>query len=140
MSEEADKAEAASKRKTLTMGDRTKVIDFLRSRVEPVSADSNQAIASLVSEGSKVDINWQQLKYMIEDESMAEWKLGEKIHLKVSVNSEDDRSIALESRISKLETHAFSVDQSGLSIAKGVSELADIVSKLTDRIIALEAK
>lgn len=111
--------ESATKRKTLTMGDRTKVIDFLRSRVEPVSADSNQAIASLVSEGSKVDINWQQLKYMIEDESMSEWKLSEKVHLKVPVNSD-----------------ATDV----LSLAKGVSELADIVSKLTDRIIALEAK
>ena len=103
-SELATKAEeSATKRKTLTMGDRTKVIDFLRSRVEPVSADSNQAIASLVSEGSKVDINWTQLKYMIEDESMAEWKLGEKVHLKVPGSSESSTSQEVVDRLSSVE-------------------------------------
>jgi hypothetical protein len=110
-----------SKRKTLTMGDRTKVIDYLRSRVEPVTADSNQAIASMVSEASKVDINWTQLKYMIEDESMAEWKLGEKIHLKVTVSSGDELMNSLEARVSELESLVSGINTILMELTKRVA-------------------
>ena len=117
--QEADKA--ATKRKTLTLGERTKVIDFLRSRVEPVAEDSNQAIASLVSEGSKVDINWQSLKYMIDDVSMAEWKLSEKIHLKVPVSSENEQVNSLEARVADLEALVFVINNILMELAKRVA-------------------
>lgn len=119
---EADKAAEGSKRKTLTMGDRTKVIDCLRGRVEPFTAESNQAIASLVSEASKVDISWQQLKYMIDDESMAEYKLGEKVHLKLPLNL-DDQAQALEARVVQLEEQMVQVTAAMLELTKRVTSV-----------------
>lgn len=109
-SELAVKAEeSATKRKSTPLGDKIKVTDFLRSRIEPVSADSGAAIAALVSEGAKVDINWNSLKYMIDDPSMADYKLSEKIHIKSPLSAEEqaqaqyERMIALEARVLQLE-------------------------------------
>ena len=106
--QEDDKA-AATKRKTLSLGERIKVVDYLRSLVEPIVADSNAAVAAVVSDATKVDINWQQLKYMIDDPTMADWKLGAKVHVKSEASTQDElqaayeRSIALEARVAKLE-------------------------------------
>lgn len=101
---EQEEDKAATKRKVLTMGDRTKVIDYLRSRVEPIAADTGAAIAQVVSEATKVDISWQQLKYMIDDVSMEEWKLSEKVHIKSAPSSDADRVAALEAKVEDLLT------------------------------------
>lgn len=108
---EDDKASeaAATKRKSTPLGDKIKITDFLRSRVEPVTADSGAAIAALVSEGAKVDINWNSLKYMIDDESMKDYKLSEKIYIKPPLGAEDqaqahyEQIISLEARVNELE-------------------------------------
>ena len=99
LDQEEDKA-SATKRKTLSLGERIKVVDYLRSQVEPIVADSNAAIAVVVSNGAKVEINWQQLKYMIDD--LEDMNLVAKVHVK-SLLSEDDRMAALEARVVKLE-------------------------------------
>ena len=100
LDQEEDKA-SATKRKTLSLGERIKVVDYLRSQVEPIVADSNAAIAVVVSNGAKVDINWQQLKYMIDD--LADMNLGAKVHVKSLLISDDERMAALEARVLKLE-------------------------------------
>jgi len=108
--------EASTKRKVLSMGERFKVIECLRARIEPFIAESNQAIASLVSEASNVEINWQQLKYMLDDVSMAEWKLGEKIHLKLPLDADAqaqanyEQVIALEAKVEHLESRLKEVE------------------------------
>jgi len=86
----------------LSLGEKVKVIDYLRSQVEPVVADSNSAVAAIVSAATGVDLNWQQLKYMIDD--LAEMNLGSKVHVKSAVTNDDDRIAALESRIAQLES------------------------------------
>lgn len=91
----------ATKRKTLSLGERIKVVDYLRSLVEPVVADSQAAVASMVSDATKVEINWQQLKYMIED--LPEFNLSAKLHVK-SALGEDDGLAALEKRVADLES------------------------------------
>lgn len=98
--QEEDKA--ATKRKTLSLGERIKVIDYIRLQVEPIVADSNAAIAVIVSEATGVEINWQQLKYMIDD--LVDMNLGAKVHVKSLPSSEDDRIAALEARIVQLES------------------------------------
>ena len=94
--QEEDKA-AAAKRKTLSLVQRIRVVDFLRSQVEPIVADSNAAVAALVSTGSGVEINWQQLKYMIDD--LEELKLGSKVHVKSLLSGEDERWAAMEAKL-----------------------------------------
>ncbi len=93
---------ATSKRKTLSLGERIKVVDYLRMLVEPIVADSNSAVAAIVSDATKVEINWQQLKYMIDD--LAEFNLGSKIFVKSVATTDDDRIAALELRIGQLES------------------------------------
>lgn len=95
--------EAASKRKVLSLGERMKIIDFLRSQPEPVVGDSNTAIATQVSAGSGVEIGWQQLKYMIDDPSLEEWKLGAKVHVRTLLSPEDERMAAIEARLAQVE-------------------------------------
>lgn len=95
---EQEDEKAASKRKTLSLGERIKVVDYLRARVEPIVADSNMAIAAVVSDATQVEINWQQLKYMIDDPTLADMRLADKVHVK-SPLTED----ALEMRVAQLE-------------------------------------
>lgn len=107
---EGGEASASSKRKTLTMGERYKVIDYLRAQVEPIAADSNAAVAALVSGATGIEINWQQLKYMIDDPSLAEWKLGSKLYVKSMLSVEDqlqacyERDISFEAKMAQLES------------------------------------
>jgi len=93
---------ATNKRKTLSLGERIKVIDYLRSLVEPIVADSGLAVAAVVSAATQVEINWQQLKYMIDD--LAEMNLGSKVHVKSAATTDEDRISALEARIVQLES------------------------------------
>jgi len=95
---------ATNKRKTLSLGERIKVIDYLRSLVEPIVADSNSSVAAVVSAATGIELNWQQLKYMIDDATMAEWNLSSKVHVKAAFTSDDDRISALEARIVQLES------------------------------------
>jgi prefoldin subunit 5 len=125
-----EQEESTKKRSTLSLQDRIKVIDYLRSQPEPIVADSNQAIATMVSEACKVTISYAQLKYMFEE--LSEMNLGAKVYVK-SPLSTDDRSGALDSRVASLQADI-------VSIASGVSELTEIISKLNDRIEALEDK
>ena len=101
----------ASKRKTLSLGERIKVVDYLRSRAEPIVADSNAAVVAIVSDATKVELNWQHIKYMIDDPTMAEWKLGTKIHVKSLLASDDDRIAALEARVVQLEANVLKLAQ-----------------------------
>jgi len=132
-----EQEESTKKRATLSLQDRIKVIDYLRSQPEPIVADSNNAIAAIVSEACKVTISYAQLKYMFEE--LSEMNLGAKVHVK-SPLSADDRSVALESRITNIEAHALNVDQTIASFVNGVTDLAGIVNKLIDRVVALENK
>jgi len=93
---------ATNKRKTLSLGERIKVVDYLRSLVEPIVADSGSAVAAVVSAATQVEINWQQLKYMIDD--LAEMNLGSKVYVKSAATTDDDRIAALEARIVQLES------------------------------------
>lgn len=107
---------AASKRKTLTLGERIKIIDFLRGQVEPIAADSNAAVAAIVSDKTGVEIDWQRLKYMIDDETLAEWKLGSKIYVKSMLSVEDqlqacyERDISFEAKLAKLEDRILHIE------------------------------
>ena len=95
---------ATNKRKTLSLGERIKVIDYLRSLVEPIVADSGSAVAAVVSAATQVEINWQQLKYMIDDLAEMNLDLGSKVHVKSAATTDDDRIAALEARIVQLES------------------------------------
>lgn len=126
--QEDDKA-AATKRKTLSLGERIKVVDYLRSLVEPIVADSNAAVAAVVSDATKVDINWQQLKYMIDD--LTEMNLGAKVYVKSAVSGEDDRMSVMEKRLAELAAYVYTM----LDV-----KLEDISVTMSDRLDALEAK
>ena len=102
--EEEVKPEETTKRKTLGLGERIKVVDYLRSLVEPIVADSGSAIAAVVSAATQVEINWQQLKYMIDDLAEMNLDLGSKVHVKSAATTDDDRIAALEARIVQLES------------------------------------
>lgn len=119
---EQEDDKAATKRKALSLGERIKVVDYLRSLVEPIVADSNTAVAAVVSDATKVDINWQQLKYMIDDPTMADWNLGAKVHVKSTVTGEDQ----FQAKLAELEAV--------LRIN------ADILTGIQERLTALEAK
>jgi len=93
---------APTKWRVLSLGEKVKVVDYLRSLVEPVVADSNSAVAAIVSAATGVDLNWQQLKYMIDD--LAEMNLGSKVYVKSATTNDDDRIAALEARIVQLES------------------------------------
>ena len=104
--QEQQEASVASKRKTLSLGERIKVIDYLRSRAEPIVADSNAAVVAIVSEATMVELSWQHLKYMIDDPTVAEWNLASKVHVKSLLSSEDQSQAAyaaLEARVANLE-------------------------------------
>jgi uncharacterized protein (DUF697 family) len=79
-------------------------VDYLRSLVEPIVADSGSAIAAVVSAATQVEINWQQLKYMIDDLAEMNLDLGSKVHVKSAATTDDDRIAALEARIVQLES------------------------------------
>lgn len=118
---ESGEASAAAKRKTLSMGERYKVIDYLRAQVEPIAADSNAAVAALVSGATGIEINWQQLKYMLDDPSLAEWKLSTKVYVKSMLSVEDqlqacyERDIAFEAKLNQL---AAKLDDASTAIYK----------------------
>lgn len=124
--EQQEASTASNKRKTLSLGERIKVVDYLRSLVEPIVADSNAAVASIVSDATKVELNWQHIKYMIDDPTMAEWKLGTKIHVK-SLLSGDDQSqaayAALEARIAQLESKLEDLTAMTYGMAERISSL-----------------
>ena len=86
--QEEDKGAAAAKRKTLSLRDRIKVIDHLRAQAEPIIADSNAALAVMVSNATGVDINWAQLKYMIDE--LPDMNLNSKVHVKSMLSGEDE--------------------------------------------------
>ena len=109
--EQQEASTASNKRKTLSLGERIKVVDYLRSLVEPIVADSNAAVVAIVSDATKVELNWQHLKYMIDDPTMAEWNLGTKIHVKSLLASDDDRIAALEARVVQLEANVLKLAQ-----------------------------
>jgi|GEM_PF-3377566 len=99
---------STAKRKTLSLGDRLRVIDYLRGLVEPIVADSNVAAAAIVSAAVKFEINWPQLKYMIDDVTLEEWKLVSKVHIRSSeslspIQDAIDRIVSLEKRVDELE-------------------------------------
>lgn len=100
---EGGEASAASKRKTLSLMDRVKVIDYLRSQPEPIVGDSNGAIAVHVSTATGVDINWSQLKYMLDE--LTDINLSAKVHVKVQplLTGEDERWAAMEARAAQLD-------------------------------------
>lgn len=107
-SEVQEAVEAISKRKTLSLGERIKVVDYLRSLVEPIVADSNAAVAAIVSDATKVVLSWQHLEYMIDDPTMAEWKLGDKVHVRSLLTGDDAiraNYVALEVRFAQLEAN-----------------------------------
>lgn len=124
---EQEEDKAASKRKTLSLGERIKVVDYLRSQVEPIVADSNAAVAGIVSVATGIEINWQQLKYMIDDPTMAEWNLGAKVHVKVASSSDE----AAEARIVHLEA-------SVITLTRGLEALTTIVALHKDRLDKLQ--
>lgn len=103
---EQQEASTTKPRKTLSLGERIKIVDYLRSLVEPIVADSNAAIAAAVSAATGIELTWQHLKYMIDDQTVAEWKLGDKLHVKSLLSSEGDRLTALEARVAALEAKA----------------------------------
>ena len=117
---------AATKRKTLSLGERIKVVDYLRAQVEPIVADSNAAVAAIVSEATKVDINWQQLKYMIDD--LTEMNLGSKVYVKTAASGEE----AAEARIAQLEACV-------VALTKGLDDAHACFAKLSDRMLHLES-
>lgn len=126
---EQEDDKAATKRKTLSLGERIKVVDYLRSLVEPIVADSNTAVAAVVSDATKVDINWQQLKYMIDD--LTDMNLGAKVYVKSVVSGEDDRMSVMEKRLAELAAYVYTM----LDV-----KLEDISVTMSDRLAALEAK
>jgi len=119
--QEEDKA-AATKRKTLSLSERIKVIDYLRAQAEPIIADSNAALAGMVSTATGVEINWAQLKYMIDE--LPDMNLGAKVHVKSMLTTEDQLQACYERDIEFL--------------AK-VQQLEAKLAALTDRVLHLEA-
>lgn len=109
--EQQETSVAGKRKKTLSLGERIKVVDYLRSRAEPIVADSNTSVVAIVSEATKVELNWQHLKYMIDDPTAAEWNLGTKIHVKSLLASDDDRIAALEARVVQLEANVLKLAQ-----------------------------
>ena len=99
--------ETKAKRKVLSFADRIKIVDYLRSLVEPIVSESNAAVASFVREATGVEVDWSALKYMIDQ--VPDMKLMAKIHVKSSLTAEDElhaareRLTALEERCAKLE-------------------------------------
>ena len=108
---EQQEASTSKRKKTLSLGERIKVVDYLRSLVEPIVADSNAAVVAIVSDATKVELNWQHIKYMIDDPTVAEWKLGTKIHVKSLLTGDDDRIAALEARVVQLEANVLKLAQ-----------------------------
>lgn len=102
VAEQAGEQEAsASKRKTLSLGDRIKVIDYLRAQPEPIVGDSNGAIALHVSTATGVDINWSQLKYMLDE--LTDINLSAKVHVKsLPLSGDDERWAAMEAKLAAL--------------------------------------
>jgi len=127
--EQQETSVAGKRKKTLSLGERIKVVDYLRSLVEPIVADSNAAVAAVVSDATKVDINWQQLKYMIDD--LTEMNLGAKVYVKSAVSGEDDRMSVMEKRLAELAAYVYTM----LDV-----KLEDISVTMSDRLDALEAK
>jgi len=127
--EQHETSVAGKRKKTLSLGERIKVVDYLRSLVEPIVADSNAAVAAVVSDATKVDINWQQLKYMIDD--LTEMNLGAKVYVKSAVSGEDDRMSVMEKRLAELAAYVYTM----LDV-----KLEDISVTMSDRLDALEAK
>lgn len=118
--QEEDKATA--KRKTLSLRDRIKVIDHLRAQAEPIIADSNAALAVMVSNATGVDINWAQLKYMIDE--LPDMNLNSKVHVKSMLSTEDQLQACYERDIEFLAN---------------VQKLEAKLVALTDRVLHLEA-
>ena len=124
--QEQQEASVASKRKTLSLGERIKVVDYLRSRAEPIVADSNAAVVAIVSEATKVELSWQHLKYMIDDPTVAEWNLAAKVHVKSLLSSEDQSQAAyaaLEARIVQLESNLECVTNMASGMAERITAL-----------------
>lgn len=63
---EGSKDESKSDRSVLSWEDRLAVVDYLRALRAPLVFEQKAAAAAHVSTESKVEINWSQLKYLME--------------------------------------------------------------------------
>lgn len=98
MSEAKD--ESKSDRSTLSWEDRLAVVDYLRALRAPLVFEQKAAAAAHVSTESKVEINWSQLKYLMEQ--FPKLKLEEKFVFGdesaiTNISLLETRIIALES-------------------------------------------
>ena len=124
---ESSTEESTRKRTVLSLQDRIKVVDYLRSLPEPIVADSNNEIAAKVSASSGVVINWQQLKYMLDE--LVNLNLGAKVYVKSPLSTEDqlqaslDRAIALETRVAELEKQMQQTVTALLELTKQVTNV-----------------
>lgn len=134
---EVEVTEATRKRTVLSLQDRIKVVDYLRSLPEPIIADSNNEIAAKVAEATKVAINWPQLKYMFEE--LPEMKLADKVHVKSLLSTDDQLQAAYERSVA-LEAAVKTQSESIASLVDSVQNLLGVTDSLRDRIIALEEK
>lgn len=70
-----------TKRQTLSLQDRFKVIDWLRGRVEPIVAATKTEAAAIVSEACGVTVTASQLWYMIDE--LPDYGLGARFAIDV---------------------------------------------------------
>lgn len=112
-STESAAEESKRKRTVLSLHERIKVVDYLRGLAEPIVADSNNAIAAIVSEATKVAINYSQLRYIIDE--LSEMNLGSKVHVKSLLSIDDqmqaayERSLVIEAKIDNVVSHSAEV-------------------------------
>ncbi len=98
---EGSKDESKSDRSTLSWEDRLAVVDYLRALRAPLVFEQKAAAAAHVSTESKVEINWSQLKYLMEQ--FPKLKLEEKFVFGDESAITNNLSL-LETRIIALES------------------------------------
>jgi len=97
---ETDPTPAEKKRKTFSLGDKIKIVDLLRGRVEPFIDDTKDGVARQVSEATGVDMPASSLYYLVDE--LPEFKLAEKLIVKTEPKMMEQQVKELEREVSKL--------------------------------------
>lgn len=116
-----------TKRQTLSLQDRFKVIDWLRVRVEPIIAATKIEAAAIVSEACGVTVTASQLWYMVDE--LPDYGLGAKFAIDVLTEPQE----IMRRDIEQLKTCY------ELLMAQNVA-VANAFVEVLDRVKAIEAE
>lgn len=112
---------AEKKRKTFSLGDKIKVVDLLRSRVEPFVDETKEGVARQVAEETGVDMQASSLYYLVDE--LPEFNLVGKLIVKTEPK-------LLEQQVKELERQIGTLNETVTLLTSQMFEMAANVQRV----------